>query len=122
MRAERGFTLIEMLVALAVFSLTVLALLNLAGENTRTAHAVEVRALAGIVAENRAVEAVVLDERTLRAARAGEELLAGRAWRWTREVADTADAAILRVEIRVEAADAAGTVAAERVVFRSRGA
>ncbi|OYX92528.1 MAG: type II secretion system protein GspI, partial [Caulobacter sp. 35-67-4] len=34
-RSEAGFTLIELLVALAIFSLAVLALLNLAGENTR---------------------------------------------------------------------------------------
>src|SRR3546814_2047728 len=33
----RGFSLIEMLVAVAVLSLVALALLNLAGENTRTA-------------------------------------------------------------------------------------
>ena len=45
---DRGFTLIELLVALAVFSLAVLALLNLAGENTRTAQVVETRTLAAI--------------------------------------------------------------------------
>src|SRR3546814_6674663 len=55
----RGFSLIEMLVAVAVLSLVALALLNLAGENTRTALVVEENVLAGIVADNRAVEAML---------------------------------------------------------------
>src|SRR3546814_4552523 len=48
-----------MLVAVAVLSLVALALLNLAGENTRTALVVEENVLAGIVADNRAVEAML---------------------------------------------------------------
>ena len=51
-----GFTLLEMLIAVAVFALVVLALLNLVGESTRTAAVVEERVLAAIVAGNRAVE------------------------------------------------------------------
>ena len=44
--AERsGFTLIELLVALAVFALAALALLNLGGENTRSAARAETRTL-----------------------------------------------------------------------------
>ena len=42
---REGFTLIELLVALAVFSLAALALLNLSGENTRSAARVEARTL-----------------------------------------------------------------------------
>ena len=43
MRRRAAFTLIELLVALAVFSLAALALLNLSGENTRSAARVETR-------------------------------------------------------------------------------
>ena len=60
MTERSGFTLIEMLVALAVFSLAAMALLNLSGENTRTAARVETRTLGGVVAENLAVEAATL--------------------------------------------------------------
>ena len=56
---ESGFTLIEVLVALSVFSLAVMALLNVQGQNTRTAGLVATRVVAGVVAENRAVEAVL---------------------------------------------------------------
>jgi general secretion pathway protein I len=115
---KAGFTLIELLVALAVFSLAAMALLNLSGENTRSATRVETRTLGGVVAENLAVEAMiqpVIGE----GEDAGETPLAGRPWRWTRTVTATDDPGILRVDIRVRDADGQ---AAERTVFRARGA
>jgi len=115
--AERaGFTLIELLVALAVFSLAALALLNLTGENTRSAARVETRTLGGVVAENLAVEAMIaplVSEGTA----TGRTPLAGRDWRWTRTVAATDEPDLLRIDIRVS--DAEGQ-AAERTIFRSR--
>lgn len=116
MAERRGFTLIELLVALAVFSLAALALLNLSGENTRSAARVETRTLGGIVAENLAVEAMIaptVDE----GVSSGRTDLAGRPWRWTRTVAATAEPDLLRVDIRVAAPEGQ---AAERTVFRSR--
>ncbi len=111
---RQGFTLIEMLVALAVFSLAALALLNLSGENTRSAARVETRTLGGVVAENLAVEAAtlpVIGEGTTD----GLVELAGRRWRWTRIVSPTGVAGLLRIEVRVR--DAEGQ-AAERTLFR----
>lgn len=118
MRRIDGFSLLEMLVALAVFGLVVLALLNLAGENTRTAAVVEERVLAGVVADNRAVEATVEPLDALADATEGSERLGDRDWRWIRTVAATDDAGILRVEIAVRPADAERVVA-EATVFRS---
>lgn len=115
--AERaGFTLIELLVALAVFSLAALALLNLTGENTRSAARVETRTLGGIVAENLAVEAMIAPSVSEGTA-SGRTPLAGRDWRWTRTVTATAEPDLLRIDIRVR--DAEGQ-AAERTLFRSR--
>ena len=113
---KEGFTLIELLVALAVFSLAALALLNLTGENTRSAARVETRTLGGVVAENLAVEAMIapsIGEGTT----SGQTSLAGRPWRWTRTVAPTPEPDLLRIHIRVTTDEGQ---AADRTLFRSR--
>lgn len=115
-RSRAGFTLVEMLVALAVFSLAALALLNLAGENTRSAARVETRTLGGIVADNVAVEAVVASALG-DGVSSGRVSLAGRDWRWTRTVSPTDAEDIQRVEVRV--ANDEGQ-AADRTAFRAR--
>ncbi|GEM_PF-579542 len=117
-RARDGFTLIELLVALAVFSLAALALLNLGGENTRSAARAETRTLGGIVAENLAVEAMTAQPAPAPGDSDGVQPFAGRDWRWTRAVTATDDPDILRIDIRVS--DDEGQ-AAERVLFRAVG-
>lgn len=115
--AEQGFTLIEILVALAVLSISAVALLNLAGENTRTAAAMETRTLAAVVAENRAVEALIAPAPPAVGRAGGADRLAERDWRWLRLVSRTADPQILRIDVLVQAPDARRT-AAEVTVFR----
>lgn len=118
-RAGReGFSLIELLVALAVFSLAAVALLNLAGESTRTAASLEERVLAGVVADNQAVEAVATEAPPAPGLSEGVQEAGGRSWRWTRLIAGTADPDILRIEVRVTLADGSATLA-EVVAFRN---
>lgn len=117
--ADDGFTLIEMLVALAVFSLAVLALLNLSGENARTATLVREQVLAGVVADNRAVEAMLMPLPDLASAEDGVEQAGGSPWRWHRSVTDTSDPAIVRVDVEVRHPDGA-QVLARLSVFRGR--
>ena len=100
-REAPGFSLIEMLVALAVFSLAVLGLLNLAGENTRSAVIIEERVLAGVVADNLAVDAMTETPEQLAAVAQGSEVAGDVAWRWTRTLSETDDADIVRVDIVV---------------------
>ncbi|MDO1558585.1 type II secretion system minor pseudopilin GspI [Brevundimonas sp. 2R-24] len=122
MPADRqGFSLIELLVALAVFSLAVVALLNLTGESARTAAELETRALASVVAENRAVEAVTGLAPLVLGQEEGVEQAAGRAWRWTRITSGTPEPGLYRVDIRVQAQGRPGS-AAEVKVFRSASA
>ena len=117
--AEAGFTLIELLVALAVFSLAVLALLNVSGENVRTAGAIESRVLAGVVADNRAVEVLTSPVPPAPGLASGQEAAGGRLWRWSRLVTPTPDPDLLRVDITVGEADGRGTLAAV-TLFRGR--
>ena len=113
--SDRGFTLIELLVALAVFSLAVLALLNLAGENTRTAQVVETRTLAAMVAENAAIEALISPQPPTLGQEDGAARLGDRDWLWRRTV--TATEGLLRIDVQV-AAEGERQVAAEVTVFR----
>lgn len=120
--AARGFSLVEMLVALAVFALAALALLHLAAENTRAAFAAEERVLAGVVADNLAVDAMVGPAGPAGSHAQGVSRSAGRDWRWTRRAQPTADDALVRIDIAVLVPDGeegdAPRVAAERSVFR----
>lgn len=113
-----GFSLIEMLVALAIFGLAVLGLLNLAGESTRTAWAIEERVLAGVVADNVAVDAMLVDIARLDDTATGDASLGGHAWRWTRTVSATAEPDMLRIDVAVHPA-ADDRVAAELSLFRN---
>lgn len=117
-RGQEGFSLIELLVALAVFSLAVMALLNLAGESTRVAASLEERVLAGVVADNRAVEALAPEEPPQPGLSEGVEQAGGREWRWIRSVTATPDPDIIRVEVRVGFPGQDATLA-EVTAFRS---
>ena len=100
-RNADGFTLLEMLVALAVLSLAVLALVNLAGENSRTGVVIEERVFAGVIADNRAVEALTSPVPPALGETKGSEAAAERTWRWMRRVSETPEPGVLRVDIDV---------------------
>lgn len=102
-RAAAGFSLLEMVIAIAVFALAVLALLNLSGEATRTAAHMEDLTLASIVADNQAAEAG-LDPRVAATAAQGDVQLGGRRWHWARRAEAAGGDGLLRVDIDVRAA------------------
>lgn len=114
---EAGFTLLEMLVALAVFSIAALALLNLNTVTVTNAGAVQERTLGQIVARNIAVEALTDPTPPARGTETGEEVNGGRAWRWTRVVGESPESRILQIDIAV--ADEAGQPAGALTVFRA---
>ncbi len=100
--SERGFTLVEMLVALAIFSLAALALLRLEGATVTTTALLQEQALAQVVARNLAVEALTDPEPPAFGATRGEAVNAGRKWRWTRIVGRSPEPRIqlIRIEVR----------------------
>lgn len=107
---EQGFTLIEMVVALAIFSLAALALLKLEGATmSATAHLAD-QGVGQIVARNLMVEVMTDPRAPVIGETNGSVTNGGRTWRWTRVTKRTDDARLLRVDIAV--ADAAGRRAA----------
>jgi len=111
LRARRGFTLIEVLIALAVVALALLGLTRVAALQVRDFDALRERTFAGWVAAN------VLEETRLAASMPsngrsdGRVEFAARSWRWTRDVSTTPDPSVRRVDIRVYEGDAKEPVA-----------
>lgn len=98
-RSEQGFTLIEMLVALAIFSLAALALLRLSGATATNSARLADQAIAQIVAENVAVETLTDPGPPPIGTQSGQAVNGGRRWSWTRTVSRSPEARILQVEI-----------------------
>jgi general secretion pathway protein I len=100
--AQQGFTLLEMLVALAVFSLAALALVRLQGVTLRTAADLDSKALGQIVARNLMVD-VQSDPVPPSVGEAdGEVENGGRRWHWSRTVKPTDDQRLLQVDLTVD--------------------
>ena len=114
---ESGFTLIEMLVALAIFSLAALALLRLGGATAANSARLHEQAIAQIVARNLAAEVLSDPEPPAFGTLTGEAVNAGRRWLWTRIVARSPEARIQQIEIRV-VGEAGGPGRASLTLFR----
>lgn len=114
--AEHGFTLIEIMVALAVFSLAAMALVRLEGATIRGAGVLDRTLLAQGVARNVAIEAVTDAQPPASGATRGVEVNGGQAWSWTRSVTPTGDTRIVRIDVAV--ADASGRPVARLTMVR----
>lgn len=113
---EAGFTLIEMLVALAIFSLAALALLRLGGATAANSARLTEQALAQMVARNLAVEVLTDPQPPTFGGASGVVTNAGRQWRWARSVERSPEARVQLITIRVEGEQGIG--AATLTVFR----
>lgn len=103
-RLERGFTLIEVMVALAVVAVALPALLMTLSQQLDSVRYLEDRSHAQWVAANRLAELRLVSQSrgSLQAGLiAGEEELAGRKWYWWSEGKETAVPGFYRYEILV---------------------
>jgi general secretion pathway protein I len=113
---ERGFTLIEMMVALAVFSLAALALIRLEGATIRSTGILDQTLVAQMVARNVAVEALTDAQPPTLGTTSGTVANGGRNWTWTRNARALGDAGAIEVDIGV--APGAGAPIAHLMVVR----
>lgn len=115
-KGEAGFSLIEVMAALGILSIALVALVDLTGEQTRMAAMLEERTLASVVAENRLVE-VQLQPAIGPGVQTGVSEMAGRDWSWSQEIRQTDADGLWRVRITVRRS-ADGPALAEVEGFR----
>jgi general secretion pathway protein I len=113
---QSGFTLIEMLVALAVFSLAALALVKLDSSTIRASAKVEEHLLARITLNNLAAEALTDPGAPPLGLIRGEVVNAGQRWFWTRS-AERGDvgAGLVRIDLTISN-DSGQTLATQTLV------
>lgn len=116
-RRSPGFTLIELMVALAVFSLAALALIRLEGQTIRSTTILGDTMLAQMVARNVAVEALTDPRPPVNGIATGVEDNGGRPWNWRRAVEPLGDQGALRVTVDVAGPD--GTSLGHLIVVRA---
>ena len=116
MRAEGGFSLIEVMVALAIFGLAAVALIRLQGVSLASAVTLSDRQYASIVARNQALEAMF--SRTPPAAEQGRERAGARDWPWRRQISPGPDPDTILVAVDVTG-DQGQVIAIDRLLWRA---
>ena len=96
---EAGFTLVEVLAALLIFSFALIGLTRSGTESVRAVSVLQDKAYAGIVADNQLVRARI---RPLKiGAETGEESVSGKAFDWRVETSETESGGFYRLIVTV---------------------
>ncbi len=98
---RRGFTLVEVLVALAIISIALLAALRVASQSTSSVGELRARLLAGWVAQNVLAESRARGEWPPPGIQRGTQRQGGIDFAWREEIIATPNFAFRRVDIRV---------------------
>jgi general secretion pathway protein I len=101
MKRQRGFTLLEVLVALAIFALVAASVLSASSRSLQTAARLQDKTLAMWVADNRLSAMQLSRDPVADGREQGEEQMAGRRWQWQSEVIATSEPAMRRVTVWV---------------------
>lgn len=112
-----GFTLIEVLVALAIVSIALLAALRAAGQGTASVGELRARLLAGWVAENRLAEHRARGDWLPIGIQRGREREGNIEFAWREEVIATPNPAFRRIDVFVLAAPGDSRVLAHYTGF-----
>lgn len=115
---QRGLTLVETLVAMAVLGLVVAAIMALIAQSARFVSSSQDRLLAGIVADNMMVEAMAEAAPLERGALEAQADYAGLRWIARQTVTETGVDGLVRIDIAVRGADTPQTLAAVTTLKR----
>ncbi len=101
---QPGFTLLEVMIALAVLAVAAAGLISSVSQNIRQSGALEERTVALWLAQNQITELQVRHEFPEAGRRTEKVEMAGREWELTLETTETSHPGLRRVEVGVAAA------------------
>lgn len=101
MSRARGFTLLEVLVALAIFGLVAASVLSASARSLQTAARLEDKTLAMWIADNHLSELQLAETPAAEGRDQGELMFAGRRWQWQSETQATSEPSMRRVTVWV---------------------
>ena len=116
---QRGFTLLEVMVALAILALTLGAMIQAGGASARNVAMLRDRTLASWVALNKVNEALLQREWPEPGSHADTVTLSNREWYWEVRIGKTSDPELRRVEVTVRDQKNAAPLA-ELIAFKGR--
>jgi len=102
---SRGFTLIEVLAALVIVSLGMLAVIQAVSQTANNSAYLRDKTIAHWVAMNRVTEMRLAAQGAPTGDSSGEVEMAGRRWRWSAQVIPTALPSMRRIDVSVSTAD-----------------
>lgn len=120
MRPERGMTLLEVLVALAVFALAGLAMVRTVTGQMVALGDMEEKTLATWVADNQLAELTLAKRWPGLDWTKGQEKMAGRTWYWRWQGVETNDDSFRALDVEVRTEEAAANARATLRTYVSR--
>jgi general secretion pathway protein I len=100
-RFSTGMTLLEVMVALLIFSLTATAIMKAASEHLTGVGQIEEITFATWVVNNRLTQLNIDTTWPVKNNLKGKQEMAGRVWYWQQKVSKTSDAEMVQVEVSV---------------------
>lgn len=98
---QRGFTLLEILVALAILATAMGALIKGGSQSAATASYLRDKSYAHWVAQNKVTELQLAKKWLTPGSNKGSSMMAGEEWYWNIKVAKTFDADVQRIDVSV---------------------
>jgi len=113
---DEGFTLVEVLAALLIFSFAIIGLTRAGTESVRAVSVLKDKSYAGIVADNQLIRARIAPLEV--GAKTGKESVSGKSYDWRVETSDTESDGFYRLIVTVSDAES-DQVIISRTAFRT---
>ncbi|KCZ48869.1 type II secretion system minor pseudopilin GspI [Hyphomonas pacifica] len=117
-RSQQGFTLVEVLVALGVFSIAAMALAHLGNESLLGARHVSQRFLASVEADNIMAKTLVRPDSVVPGIDAGRAVQRGREFDWSRTIVSTGRDSLFAVTVLVSDAQTGQQLVSRQTLVR----